>query len=131
LIFQILAFRFVSRGTPPAGSIAPSVEDDAPSPFGAPPTVAAVSRCSRPIAANGYRLAKWQGKPNPAFRRKGPSNLRFCDFVAMAIAPAFTSDSSRYLNCPSNLIGHGHPNEPANGEGNNGTFQTVDRGRAR
>jgi hypothetical protein len=29
---------------------------------------------------------------------------------------AFTSDSSRYLNCPSNLIGHDHANKPANGE---------------
>jgi hypothetical protein len=29
---------------------------------------------------------------------------------------AFTSDSSRYLNYPSNLIGHDHPNKPANGE---------------
>jgi hypothetical protein len=29
----------------------------------------------------------------------------------------FTPDSSRYLNCPSNLIGHDHPNKPANGVG--------------
>jgi hypothetical protein len=29
---------------------------------------------------------------------------------------AFTSGSSRRLNCPSNLIGHGHPDKPANGE---------------
>jgi hypothetical protein len=28
----------------------------------------------------------------------------------------FTPDSSRYLNCPSNLIGHDHPNKPANGK---------------
>jgi hypothetical protein len=44
---------------------------------------------------------------------------------------AFIFDSSRYLNCPSNLIGHDDSNKPANGVGNNGTFQTVDRGRAR
>jgi hypothetical protein len=31
---------------------------------------------------------------------------------------AFTSRSSRTLNCPSNLIGHDHPNNrPANGVG--------------
>ena len=35
----------------------------------------------RPIAANGYRFAKWQGKPNSAFRRKAPLNQRFCDFT--------------------------------------------------
>ncbi|HTG05424.1 MAG TPA: hypothetical protein VK635_15360, partial [Bradyrhizobium sp.] len=29
---------------------------------------------------------------------------------------AFTPRSSRYLNYPSNFIGHGHPNKPANGE---------------
>ena len=28
---------------------------------------------------------------------------------------AFTPRSSRTLNCPSNLIGHDHPNKPANG----------------
>jgi hypothetical protein len=32
-------------------------------------------------------------------------------------ARAFTFDSSRYLNCPSNLIGHDHPDKPANGVG--------------
>jgi len=29
------------------------------------------------------------------------------------------------------LIGHDHPNKPANGVGNNGAFSTVDRSRAR
>jgi hypothetical protein len=31
--------------------------------------------------------------------------------------PAFTPRSSRYLNCPSNLIGHDRFNKPANGLG--------------
>jgi hypothetical protein len=48
--------------------------------------------------------------------------MRFCDFPAFGAQAAFTSRSSRYLNCPSNLVGHDHPNKPANGEGNNGTF---------
>jgi hypothetical protein len=36
----------------------------------------------------------------------------------MAAGHAFTPDSSRYLNRPSNLIGDDHPNKPVNGVGN-------------
>src|SRR6267142_3885073 len=42
--------------------------------------------------------------------------MRFCDFTIIRAASAFTPRSSRYLNYPSNFIGHGHPNKPANGE---------------
>src|ERR1019366_6418765 len=44
------------------------------------------------------------------------------DLAAGCAEDAFTFDASRYLNCPSNRIGHDHPNKPANGVGNNGTF---------
>jgi hypothetical protein len=42
--------------------------------------------------------------------------MRFRDFVATCAARAFMFDSLRYLNRPSNLTGHDHPNKPANGE---------------
>src|SRR5882762_6800703 len=42
-----------------------------------------------------------------------PALLRFHGIRA---ENAFTPRSSRYLNYPSNFIGHGHPNKPANGE---------------
>jgi hypothetical protein len=42
--------------------------------------------------------------------------MRFCDFMATCAERAFMFDSLRYLNRPSNLIGHDHPNKPANGE---------------
>src|ERR1700722_11375412 len=45
--------------------------------------------------------------------------LPFCGWRGRNL---FTPDSSRYLNCPSNLIGHDHPNKPANGEGITGRF---------
>src|SRR6202158_1154340 len=48
--------------------------------------------------------------------------MQFCDFAAVRTRNAFTSDSSRCLTCPSILIGHDHPNKPANGVGNNGTL---------
>jgi uncharacterized protein len=55
--------------------------------------------------------------------------LRFCSWRGRNL---FTPDSSRYLNCPSNLIGHDHPNKPANGVGNNRAFlKQVDGSRAR
>jgi hypothetical protein len=65
---------------------------------------------------NGYRFAKGQGKPNSPSRRKPRTNKDSLAFAAAAAGPAFTCDSSRYLNCPSNLIGHDHPNKPANGK---------------
>jgi hypothetical protein len=46
----------------------------------------------------------------------------FLQFAAVRTENAFTPDSSRYLNCPSNLTGHDYPNKPANGVGNNGTL---------
>jgi hypothetical protein len=67
--------------------------------------------------SNGYRFAKRQGKPNSVNPRKSASNMRFCDFVATCAERAFTFDSLQYLNCPSNLVGHDHPNKPANGVG--------------
>src|SRR5258707_9223635 len=54
----------------------------------------------------------------------------FLQFAAVRTENAFTPRSSRYLNCPSNLIGHDHPNKPPNGVGNNGKFQTVGQGAA-
>jgi hypothetical protein len=48
---------------------------------------------------------------------QNPRKNKHCrDFAAVRAGNAFTPDSSRYLNCPSNLIGHDHPNKPANGE---------------
>jgi hypothetical protein len=66
---------------------------------------------------NGYRSAKSHGKPNLAIGRQGPQNKGLRDFAADGAAFTFTSRSSRYLNCPSNLIGHAHLNKPANGVG--------------
>jgi hypothetical protein len=66
---------------------------------------------------NGYRFAKPQGKPNFANALKPARGRHFCDFPAIDARATFTSRSSRYLNCPSNLIGHDHPNKPANGVG--------------
>jgi len=65
--------------------------------------------------ANGYRFAKWQGKPNFALP---------CMRVKQALSAIHgnprrervTTRSSDTLNYPSNFIGHGHPNKPANGE---------------
>jgi hypothetical protein len=69
----------------------------------------------RATAADGYRFAKPQGKPIFANARKPAPAKHFCDFAAAGAARPFTPDSSRCLNCPSNLIGHDHPNKPANG----------------
>ena len=67
---------------------------------------------------NGYRSAKRQGKPvftNRHFLLLAQALLRFR--IGTRTTPAFTPRSSRYLNCPSNLIGHDHPNNTANGVG--------------
>jgi hypothetical protein len=53
-----------------------------------------------------------------------PVKWRLLRFADDGGARAFTPDSSRCLNCSSNLIGHDDPNKPANGVGNNGTFST-------
>jgi len=64
---------------------------------------------------NGYRSAKRQGKPNFTNRHFPLSRRHFCDSMFSRAMRAFTPRSSRTLNCPSNLIGHDHPNKPANG----------------
>ena len=97
--------------------------------------IAQQARCS------GVRdLRQWlslcrnaQGKPNSVRPHEiACSTGTFFDFARLGAGRrAFTSDSSRYLNCPSNLIGHDHPNKPANGDGDNRTFRQLDRGRAR
>jgi hypothetical protein len=52
-------------------------------------------------------------------------------FRGLQCANPFRFDSSRTLNCSSNLIGHDHPHKPVNGGGNNRTFQRSDGSRAR
>jgi hypothetical protein len=71
---------------------------------------------------NGYRCTKRNGKPVFTNRHLSLQDRHFCDSMSARPSRAFTPRSSRYLNCPSNLIGHDHPNKPANGVGNNGTF---------
>jgi hypothetical protein len=71
---------------------------------------------------NGYRFAKRQGKPNSANLALAQQNNRFCDFASCAARNPFRFDSSRTLNCSSNLIGHDHPNKPATAVGNNRAF---------
>jgi hypothetical protein len=66
---------------------------------------------------SGYRFAKRQGKPNFANRALSQQNRRFFDVAAKPAENSFRFDSSRTLNCSSNLIGHDHPNKPANGDG--------------
>jgi uncharacterized protein len=46
------------------------------------------------------------------------------DFAAARTGGAFTRRSSRYLNCPSNLISHDRLNKPANGEGTTRRFDS-------
>jgi hypothetical protein len=90
------------------------------------PAAGGLERCP-----DGYRSAKSQGKSKSAKSRKLPSHNEFCNFTADCAGHAFTPDSSRYLNCPSNLIGHDDPNKPANGRTDNGTPLRLDRSRAR
>jgi hypothetical protein len=66
---------------------------------------------------DGYRFAKRQGKPNFVNPAVTQQNQRFCGFAAKPAENSFRFDSSRTLNCSSNLIGHDHPNKPANGSG--------------
>jgi hypothetical protein len=78
----------------------------------------ALERCTASgTSACGYRFAKWQGKPNFANPAVAQQNQRFCDFAAKPVENSFRFDSSRTLNCSSNLIGHDHPNKPVNGGG--------------
>jgi hypothetical protein len=65
---------------------------------------------------NGYRSAKPQGKPNFTIGDFSLCRRHFFDSALDGTMRAFTSRSSRTLNCPSNLIGHDHPNNrPENG----------------
>jgi hypothetical protein len=70
---------------------------------------------------DGYRFAKRQGKPNSANPAVIQQNSGFCDFARRTPRVPFRFDSLRCLNCSSNLIGHDHPDKPANGDGDNGT----------
>jgi uncharacterized protein len=56
-----------------------------------------------------------------------PAKQAFLQSGGAGLREAFTPDSSRYLNCSSNLIGHDHPNKPANGVGMTGR-STVGQG---
>jgi hypothetical protein len=76
------------------------------------PWLRAEGRCG-----NGYRFAKPQGKPNSANPAADQQNKRFLDFCGGTTRNPFRFDSSRSLNCSSNLIGHDHPDKPANGGG--------------
>ena len=71
---------------------------------------------------DGYRFATWQGKAIFADTKKVPINRGLSSITAPRKLEAFTTDSSRYLNCPSNLIRQDHPNRPASGLEDNGTF---------
>jgi hypothetical protein len=70
-----------------------------------------------PGCGNGYRFAKRQGKPNSANLAVVQQNERFGNLASCNAPNPFRFDSSRTLNCSSNLIGHDHPNKPANGGG--------------
>ena len=76
--------------------------------------------CKAHDAANGYCFAKPQGKPNFTIGKFSLRRRRFCDSTLGGTVPAFTSRSSRTLNCSSNLIGNDHPNNrPENGVADN------------
>jgi hypothetical protein len=69
-------------------------------------------------ARDGYRSAKSQGKPDFTISDLCLCRRHFCDSLLRGAKRAFTSRSSRTLNCPSNLIVHDPPNNrPANGVG--------------
>ena len=73
-------------------------------------------RWRRRPCCNGYRCTKPHGKPNVTIGNFSLCRRHFCDFAFGGTRRAFTSRSSRTLNCPSNLIGHDHPNNrPENG----------------
>jgi hypothetical protein len=71
-----------------------------------------------PALRNGYRCPKPHGKLNFTISDFPLCRRHFCDSGFGATVRGFTSRSSRTLNCPSNLIGHDHPNNrPENGVG--------------
>jgi hypothetical protein len=69
---------------------------------------------SSSVATMVIIFAKQQGKPNPQ-NGENPRKAAFSHIRPSTRRRAFTTDSSRCLNCPSNLIGHDHPDKPANG----------------
>ena len=72
-------------------------------------TACPVTNSGRPRpCGNGYRSAKPQGKPNFTIGNFSLCRRHFCDSAFDGTMRAFTSRSSRTLNCPSNLIGHDH-----------------------
>jgi hypothetical protein len=71
---------------------------------------------------HGYRFAKRQGKSNSNNALKSASNKHFCDFAAARAGNAFTFDSLRYLNRPSNFVRHDRACKPADGERDRRTF---------
>lgn len=128
-------------GTPP-GFSAPSsccsagFIPDKPMTRGTPRTLIASERCERQTSRlaerastrcrDGYRSAKRQGKPNFTNGHFPLCRRHFFDFAFSRAMRAFTSRSSRTLNCPSNLIGHDHPNNrPENGVGITGRFDSA------
>jgi hypothetical protein len=62
---------------------------------------------------DGYRFPKHQGKPAFHESEKPSPNAGFCDSRAARAGAPFRFDSSRYLNCSSNLTGHDGSNTPA------------------
>jgi hypothetical protein len=74
------------------------------------------TRCSSLTAAMVIGLRNGRVNRISRFRNNARETSAFCDFTVIHAANAFTPRSSRYLNYPSNFIGHGHPNKPANGE---------------
>src|SRR3954464_2039474 len=68
-------------------------------------------------------IALPNGRVNRIPRTRGnPAKQTLCDFATVTTRNPFRFDSSRSLNCSSNLIGHDHPNKPANGGGEDGTL---------
>jgi hypothetical protein len=82
-----------------------------------PAAATSAPRTARAFAIDGYRFAKPHGKPNPANSATIQQNMHFGDCAIGASRIAFRFDSSRCLNCSSNLIGHDDRNKPANGDG--------------
>jgi hypothetical protein len=68
------------------------------------------------FACNGYRSPKHKGKPAFTNAEKCLWHRHVYDSWNCGLGREFTSRSSRYLNRSSNLMGHDHPNKPANGK---------------
>ena len=79
------------------------------------PSSVAAAHSGKAPCGNGYRCPKRHGKPNFAIARKCLRHSHFFDSCDGRPPCAFTARSSRYLNCPSNLLVHIRLNKPANG----------------